>query len=184
MAIAVGPFLRNISHNGCLVCLFEFGATPSSHGNPVTGLVDCCAPAASGHAAAPPTRAMNLRRLMVPSNRGLNPTTLLNERIGPLLCVRSASADIGGARWYVACMPGPDVSGCSNRGRIKVGLTRSSRRRARAALPIRRGRVPSTSSIFLDCTTGRSAGSAPLRMFAGIYANVTETVGDICSVAG
>src|SRR5262249_11522074 len=41
-----------------------------------------CARLASGHAAAaPPTRAMNFLRLMVPSNRGLNPTTLLNEKI-------------------------------------------------------------------------------------------------------
>src|SRR6516164_4983168 len=41
----------------------------------------CCARAASGNAAAPPTMAINSRRLMVPSNRGLHPTTSLNERI-------------------------------------------------------------------------------------------------------
>src|SRR6516225_680677 len=48
---------------------------------PITGSC-CCARAASGHvAAAPPTRAMNSRRLMVHSNRGLHPTTSSDERI-------------------------------------------------------------------------------------------------------
>ena len=43
--------------------------------NPITGIVGCCARAGSGHAAAPPSRAMNSRRLMgkppvlTPSNK-------------------------------------------------------------------------------------------------------------------
>jgi len=32
--------------------------------NPITGIAGCCARAASGHAAAPPSRVMNARRLM------------------------------------------------------------------------------------------------------------------------
>ena len=32
--------------------------------NPITGIVGCCARAASGHAAAPPRAKMNSRRLM------------------------------------------------------------------------------------------------------------------------
>src|SRR5262245_60524801 len=39
--------------------------------NPTTGIVPCCAPAASGHAAAPPTSVMNSRRLIV-APRGQN----------------------------------------------------------------------------------------------------------------
>jgi len=31
---------------------------------PITGIADCCARAASGHAAAPPTVAKNFRRAM------------------------------------------------------------------------------------------------------------------------
>jgi hypothetical protein len=31
---------------------------------PITGIAGCCARAASGHAAAPPTRVMNARRPM------------------------------------------------------------------------------------------------------------------------
>jgi hypothetical protein len=31
---------------------------------PITGIVGCCARAASGHAAAPPSSVMNSRRLM------------------------------------------------------------------------------------------------------------------------
>jgi hypothetical protein len=30
--------------------------------NPITGIEDCCAPAASGHAAVPPSRVMKSRR--------------------------------------------------------------------------------------------------------------------------
>src|SRR6516162_11486278 len=45
------------------------GAKPSGNPplrNPITGIADCCAPAASGHAAAaPPSSAMNSRRLML-----------------------------------------------------------------------------------------------------------------------
>ena len=37
-------------------------------------------PAASGHAAAPPSRVMNSRRLMLPLVRGLDPTTSLQKR--------------------------------------------------------------------------------------------------------
>jgi hypothetical protein len=32
--------------------------------NPITGTAGCCARAASGHAAAPPSSVMNSRRLM------------------------------------------------------------------------------------------------------------------------
>jgi hypothetical protein len=32
--------------------------------NPITGIAGCCAPAASGHAAAPPISVMNSRRFM------------------------------------------------------------------------------------------------------------------------
>jgi len=39
--------------------------------NPITGIADCCARAASGHAAAPPSSVMNSRRLM--SDMGLPP---------------------------------------------------------------------------------------------------------------
>jgi len=34
--------------------------------NPTTGIAGCCARAASGHAAAPPSSVMNSRRLMSP----------------------------------------------------------------------------------------------------------------------
>ena len=41
--------------------------------NPITGIAGCCARAASGHAAAaPPSSAMNSRRLM--PDMGLPPT--------------------------------------------------------------------------------------------------------------
>src|SRR5215472_4161987 len=43
------------------------GAKPSANPplrNPITGIADCCAPTASGHAAAPPSSDMNARRLM------------------------------------------------------------------------------------------------------------------------
>ena len=33
--------------------------------SPITGMADCCARTAIGHAAAPPTRAMNSRRFIV-----------------------------------------------------------------------------------------------------------------------
>src|SRR5262245_34846772 len=39
--------------------------------NPITGIAACCACAASGHAAAPPTSVMNSRRLIV-APRGQN----------------------------------------------------------------------------------------------------------------
>src|SRR6516165_12318133 len=41
--------------------------------NPTTGIADCCAPAAIGHATAkPPTNEMKLRRLMCPQIEGPN----------------------------------------------------------------------------------------------------------------
>jgi len=40
--------------------------------NPTTGIAGCCARAASGHAAAPPSSVMNSRRLML--NTGVLPT--------------------------------------------------------------------------------------------------------------
>src|SRR6516162_9281420 len=41
--------------------------------NPTTGIADCCAPAAIGHATAkPPTDEMKLRRLMCPQIEGPN----------------------------------------------------------------------------------------------------------------
>jgi len=41
-------------------------AAVASRRNPITGIADCCARAASGHAAAPPSSVMNARRLMAP----------------------------------------------------------------------------------------------------------------------
>jgi hypothetical protein len=32
--------------------------------NPITGMADCCARTANGHAVAPPRKVMNSRRLM------------------------------------------------------------------------------------------------------------------------
>jgi hypothetical protein len=32
--------------------------------NPIVGIADCCAGAASGHVATPPTNEMKVRRLM------------------------------------------------------------------------------------------------------------------------
>jgi hypothetical protein len=65
--------------NAVKTCTRSASAEPLR--NPITSIPGCCARAASGHAAVPPTMAINSRRLMVPSNRGLHPTTSLNERV-------------------------------------------------------------------------------------------------------
>jgi ubiquinone/menaquinone biosynthesis C-methylase UbiE len=47
---------------------------------PITGIADCCARAASGHAAAPPSSMMNSRRLIIRSPRRLGSTRDFTER--------------------------------------------------------------------------------------------------------
>ena len=49
---------------------------------PITGIADCCARAASGHAAAPPSSVMNSRRFIRAAHRfaaGLMSGTLLTS---------------------------------------------------------------------------------------------------------
>ena len=41
---------------------FNYAGSLSRTSTPITGIADCCAPAASGHTAAPPSSAMNTRR--------------------------------------------------------------------------------------------------------------------------
>ena len=45
-------------------------ATESGDMTPTNGVAGCCPRAASGHAAAPPSPAMNSRRLIYPSRKG------------------------------------------------------------------------------------------------------------------
>jgi hypothetical protein len=62
--------------------------------NPTTGTADCCARAASGHAAAPPTSVMKSRRLMgpAPQVRGRRLPTCAG---GPSRCLRPHAAQPG-----------------------------------------------------------------------------------------
>jgi hypothetical protein len=47
----------------------ERGSLALAPMNPEAGIVDCCARATIGHAAAPPRAAMNARRLTHPSRK-------------------------------------------------------------------------------------------------------------------
>src|SRR3954468_18531892 len=61
--------------------------------NPITGLADCCARAASGHAAAAPTILMNSRRCMHPLRKGfvLPPRLALRDALARRNCQATAN---------------------------------------------------------------------------------------------
>jgi hypothetical protein len=48
--------------------------------NPTTGSAGCCARAANGHAAAPPSSVMNARRLMPPIRPSSSPGMATSDR--------------------------------------------------------------------------------------------------------
>ena len=54
--------------NATTTCVNSLAEAPLR--NPITGIFDCCAPAASGHAsAAPPSSVMNVRRFIISASR-------------------------------------------------------------------------------------------------------------------
>ena len=67
------------------------GSSDTAPRNPITGIPGCCARAASGQAAAPPSAAMNSRRLMnSPQAKGGHTTISLDAAV---LCI---TAKFGG----------------------------------------------------------------------------------------
>src|SRR5205823_4762214 len=74
--------------NAATTCAYDWGDALLR--NPITGIVDCCARAVSGHpAAAPPKSVMNSRRRMRPpsdSGRGIVRLTLGSGKGKKPLC--------------------------------------------------------------------------------------------------
>ena len=191
MRPGASPSLSSASRNTA-ICACASGSV-SAYGirAPTLGMRSvCCAGAASGQAIATPPRSVkNSRRLMsfVPGP-GPHPSISLRQELccaaqqdKPARCLLGVifvrSIRFRRSRHVRFAPIASEPSHRSNSTRCakthavrQTAFIRSPRRRRRIGQAARRGRVPSrcfrliTNSNLVACTTGRSAGLAPLRM--------------------